>query len=496
MKNDEMLKIKSDWLYYLTTYGRGERDIKRPFSPFDWQRDVLSKVFERENGRLRHRICGLSTPRQVGKSLVGIRIAQVYMSLVPDSSVIIINSASEDSATQTIFNRLKNVLRNQKLFKRSFKFRKSLIENTELNCKAEVLSAEKLDVLGRTANCVIFDELWHLRPEKWALWSELLPSIATMTDRDAQVIAVSTAGPSNDPEQPMMNLYNHYVAKDMPELYFYYSTDAHISPLITPQSLAMQKKLMTSAYFKRNWLNQIGIHGESALEKADIDNMLSPDLVKVHKSSDATFIGIDLGLKKDLTALAIVGVSGKTYVLRHLRYWKPSKGRELNFDEFESAVEETLKAFPSFMSCDFDAYQSFRTVQKLKARYRDRVSSILFSSNYKKEILQNLIVMIKSGRFKVYGSGDEIEVLKRQFEGLVIDADWNSTHGKDGDDLIIAIAMALKKCVAVFPTFEGVNYGEVLRMNASTPDRESTREDIYLSPATNMAGRLTRDNQW
>lgn len=446
---------------------------------------------------LKHRICGISTPRQVGKTLLGVKIAQAYMSLVPDSNVIIINSASEDSATMTIFNRLKNVLRNQKLFKKSFKFRKSVIENVELNCKAEVLSAEKLDVLGRTASLIIFDELWHLPRERWGLWNELLPSIATMADRDAQLIAVSTCGPSNDPDQPMMCLYEHFLKEDMPELFFFYSADAHISPLITPASLAMQKKLMTSAYFKRNWLNMIGVHGESALEKEDISNMLSPTFTKEYKSSDASFIGIDLGLKKDLTALAVVGVSNKTYVLKYMQFWKPTKERELNFDKFEASVEETLQAFPSFMSCDFDAYQSFRTVQKLKSRYRDRVNAILFSANFKKEILQNLIVLIKSGRFKVYNSGDEIEMLKRQLEGLVIDADWNSTHGKDGDDLVIAIAMALKKCVEVFPTFEGVKYDEVEAMNRSAPDREtflSGNSDMYLTKETNK--RLTVENQW
>ena len=493
MKRMELLKIKNDWLYFLKTYATDERYIRKPFSPFGWQEQVLSDIFQKQDGRLKYRICGISTPRQVGKTLLAIRIAQVYMNLVPNSSVIIINSASEDSATQTIFNRLKNVLRNQRVFKSYFKHRKNIIENTTLKCKAEVLSAEKLDVLGRTANLIIFDELWHLAKEKWNLWNELLPAVATITDKDAQIVAISTAGISDDSEQPMMNLYNHHVAQDMPELYFYYSNDPFISPLITTQSLETQKRLMASAYYKRNWLNLVGVKGETALTKEDIFKLLSP-ISKVHSSMGCVFIGVDVGLKKDLTALAVIGLEGDNYVLKYLKYWKPQK--EMDFDELERFIYSLLKDFPNFMYVDFDAYQTFRTAQRLKNLYGDRINAIQFSANFKKELLKNLIVMIKSGKFKIYNSGDEIEVLKKQFGGLIIDSVWNSTHGKDGDDLVMAIGLALKRCVEVFPSSGNMRLDSDYEYIRSKKNQKTIWATEVTSPIFERDGRLTFKNQW
>jgi len=503
MKKNELKKILSDPLYFLTTYCVDEDDPKKPFIPFDWQAKVLSKIFSRDkNDKLNYIINCIATPRRQGKTTIGLRYCQYALTTGINKTILLVSAVSEENAINTLFTRLVKMLKHQKVLNKGFKYQRHTILSPSLNNKLIVTSSDNLSVLGHDASSVIFDEAWNLHPTKWNLWDDLTPTISARDD--GQIIASSTVGAgdyADDPNCPMMRLYNHHIKQSMPKLYFYYSQNPFLSPKITPEVLEMERKSQSQAGFKRNWENIIGAKGESALTDEEMKRLVAP-IPKTYRSVEPAFFGIDIGLKHDKTALAIVtpDIHAEIYILRYLQYWTPPKSG-MNFKELEQTVENLIKEYPNFHIL-FDVFQAFDLVSRLQAKYGDkRVQTIQFSQNYKRSLFQNFVTKSQEGKFKVYpeSEGKEISLFMSQLRGIVIGTDWNAKHGSQGDDLVIATAMALLKCAEVYPSHKsGISLSSDREYVMSQKSKKESvwSNKMHSSPIFEREERLSVHNQW
>ncbi len=89
--------------------------------------------------------------------------------------------------------------------------------------------------------------------------------------------------------------------------WFFDSLDGPQATWITPEALDEQRRLLPTIAFERLWLNRWAAGSGDAIASTDLDAALSLTGPSSPEPHVAYFAGLDLGLSRDSSALAIVG---------------------------------------------------------------------------------------------------------------------------------------------------------------------------------------------
>ena len=357
-----------------------KNELGQPFSLMDHQREILSLAFAFDpTGKLPYDTVVWSCPKKSGKTTIngGLTLWWAFTMEAPNEVLILANDLEQSLA-------------------RVYKTMDGLIEhNPQLRAEAEVqtktiylangttLSAISNDFAGAAGSnhgWLSYDELWAYTSESSRrLWEELTP----VPTRKNSLRFITTYAGFEGESQLLMDLYRQAVVEGErihPELPLYVNRPARIfaywdseprMPWQTPEYYESQRRTLRSSAFQRLHRNEWVSSEARFIEPAVYDQCVEPGL-----REDLTgnlFVGVDVGLKSDSTAIVAVKYdrfSGRLMVAGH-RIWHPRPGEILDLGSTLEFFIRGLSQRATLEKVLFDPSQMQRTAQLLREGFID-----------------------------------------------------------------------------------------------------------------------------
>jgi len=360
----------------------------------------------------------------------------------------------------------------------------SAVVNRRTESRADILTADVPSSHGARPDVLIANEVSHIPPQRWEFVENLFDNLAKKP-RGLGVI-LTNAGFKGSPAWRWREN-----ARESPRWWFQQVT--HPAPWIDPAELAEAESRNPPSRFKRLWRGVWSTGEGDALEESWIDAACT--LAGPAFESEPGFVycgGLDLSLRSDWSALAIVGKSvgwteriqgrerrpvtrlqkvledidifqdgggsaGRSAPeVKHvehpgtgevklvaLRVWKPTPGREVDLGEVERAVVEADRRFPLRLLF-VDEWQSAFLVRRLRDA-RINAETLAFSGGVLEEMAGCVLNGFRDGKVKVFPDEDLLRDLRNM---MLVERSYGvrleSPRGKHGHgDLVTALALAL-----------------------------------------------------
>jgi phage terminase large subunit-like protein len=175
---------------------------------------------------------------------------------------------------------------------------------------------------------------------------------------------------------------------------WYFSSRGQCASWISPKWLAQQKRSLPPHVFSRLhenlWIDGVGAY----LTEAEVHSIFTaealPETVK-------HFAGLDLGIVKDRSVLAVAGSATEgRVVVKALRTWVPPKGGKVDLQD----VEDTVAAVTGehlVAATIYDPHQAQHMAQRLRVRGLTMVE-YAFTSASRHDLFSKLLDLIRRGR--------------------------------------------------------------------------------------------------
>jgi phage terminase large subunit-like protein len=161
-----------------------------------------------------------------------------------------------------------------------------------------MLSADAATSYGITPHFVVVDELTHWPARD--LWDSLLSSAAKR--ESCLMLVISNAGYGDS-----WQWHTREAIRTDPDWYFS-RLDGPCASWITPKRLAEQRRLLPEIAYLRLWMNQWTAGQGDALREDDIRGATTLQGPLARSERGWVYVaGLDIGLSKDATALAVLG---------------------------------------------------------------------------------------------------------------------------------------------------------------------------------------------
>jgi len=174
----------------------------------------------------------------------------------------------------------------------------------------EILSCDVNNSYGLLPNFIVCDEITHWGPSGDQMFHSLLSSAAK---RSSCMFAILTNAGNGRGESWQWKIRES--AQQSPAWHFN-SLDGPKASWITPETLEEQRGFLPPKVYARLWENQ-WCSGGDALDADDIEACITADGPHHQEERGFDYIaGLDLGVKRDHTALVILGVHRKSQRIR------------------------------------------------------------------------------------------------------------------------------------------------------------------------------------
>ncbi|KKK78590.1 hypothetical protein LCGC14_2842040, partial [marine sediment metagenome] len=244
---------------------------------------------------------------------------------------------------------------------------------------------------------------------------------------------------------------------------YLYETNEIKSPLTNQDQVERDRKLMPEAVFARHYRN-IVMRGASFLSDEDIEAIIKPTGAREHIEPMGAYVGCDWGLTKDKCAITnLLALDDGRFVFDKCHVFRGSKSEPVDLNDAADMAESLYE--PGWtLSMLFDKWQAMSTIQRLQKKHGDDViQGFDFTKTNRKRLFKNIFTVVRDGRLVVFSdilmdcwkqscatcpdnlSCEECNAhdFLRELQGLRCDSDFNVTHGKRGDDITVATALAL-----------------------------------------------------
>jgi hypothetical protein len=303
-----------------------------------------------------------------------------------------------------------------------------------------------------------------------ALWVALVS--ATGKVEDAQIIVLSNAG--FDAERSWQWEVRNTAERS--DFGYLFSASGSIASWITPEWVEQMRELLPSAAFDRLisnvWTSGAGDFVDEAQWGRCVDESLEP---RARGTAGRHFAGLDLGLTRDRTALAIVHRDGDDVVLDDLTVWQGTKADPVSIVSVERALLDAGTRFAG-LRVSADPWQLKGSVERLRGHLH--ITEFVFSSSSVQKLSATLHHAITSARLRVFPDRE----LEREILALrVVETPngWKFDHRAGGfSDRAVALAMAILAA-------QGTRQSRP--MTSSVP-----RGSLPLSDQTTHADRVAR----
>ena len=292
--------------------------------------------------------------------------------------------------------------------------------------------------LGGLSRRVLFlaDELWVWQGRE--LWDAIFTAAPKSTDW--RIIVASNAG-----------FDTGSVAWEVRELcrapadarFYLYAPEGIVAGWIRPEDVEAQRRSLPAHVFQRLWQNKWTEGSGSFVTREQLDRNIDPDWRPQVAGADGVryFVGLDLGLRRDRTARAVVHYdrASDRVVLDDLKVWTPTSGQEIQIAEVEEDLEAVDRRFgwPAFY---LDPWQLIGSIQQLADSLN--VHEFKFTSESVRQLSENLYGLLKNGQMRLYPD-PELERELLRLEARQTGYGWRIDHRSGGySDRAMAIGMA------------------------------------------------------
>jgi len=409
--------------------------------------DLLAPAFERDEAGLpRFRLFYAELPRGHWKS-GGVAAIAVTEAVLESGTDVVIAAADRDQASIVGENVSGYLGRNAKLAALFDPKRDEWLVPSR-GSRIRVISSDAPTAwgLGGTHKRfrVVCDELTNWREQGEALWIAL--ASATGKVADAQTIVITNAG--FNAESSWQWRVRETAEREPWALLL--TTEGVLASWITDEWVEQMRALLPGAAFDRailnRWVAESGDFVTREQWRRCVDPGLKPQTQGVR---ELTYVGgLDLGLTKDRTALAVVHphpLDGQTIVLDELQIWAGTRAKPVEIATIERAVVDAKRRYPSLRVLA-DPWQLKGSIQRLS---KDGVSiaEFTFSSGSIAKLSSLLYELVSDASLRVF----EDRELEQEILGLQVvqtASGWRIDHRAGGfSDRAVALGMALTEAV-------------------------------------------------
>jgi len=249
------------------------------------------------------------------------------------------------------------------------------------------------------------------------------------------------------------------------------------SPWLDPAEIEEAKLRNSNARYKRLWRGVWASGGGDALDPADIEAAVNPRLLPmagvrpcdpndpqtkhlphlgpVQQITDddrrvfGFVAGLDIGIKRDHSALVILGANGETQRIRlaDCRNWAPPKGGEVDIQAIENAVLEANRRF-NLRAVHFDPHRASFLAQRLR-KQGVRMEERAFIGKNLDTMATTLMEVFRSRRIDLY---DQPRLVSDLMRLMIVEKSFGykleAIADADGHaDTAIALAIVLPAAV-------------------------------------------------
>jgi len=429
------------------------------FTDWGWQEQILTELMETldEDGKRQYTAGVVSTPRQQGKSLI-LQTIGAYFLYSGGTNLNIYSIACDFEQAKLVPDRVKTAIGFNPSLACDVKVTRNVIENLVNGNKWTILTSDKASAPGISADVILWDELGMLPEHSWDLFYLLLPT--TSARSEPLMIIASTVGESE--EGPLDDFMR--IGRDGAEIETYlYETNEIQSPLTNRKQIERDRKAMPPAVFARHYENII-MRGASFLSDDQIEAIIRPVPKNRPAITYGDYIGNDWGLTKDKCAVVRLGKeSPDMFQWTGSRVFKGTKEDPVDLNEATEVVREFYQAKRT-RKVIFDKWQAVQAIQTLQGEWgKSLVEGYDFTKPSRRKLFKCIFTVIRDRHLVIYsdilrdcwkrscgtcaqnltcGQQNSHEFL-RELQGLQCDSDFDVTHGRRGDDITVATALAL-----------------------------------------------------
>ncbi len=176
------------------------------------------------------------------------------------------------------------------------------VENLHTESVVHFATSDVLSAFGwKDCDLFVMDEVTHWGPRGEELWAAMYSAAGKR--RRAVVFALMNAGHADTWQRNLRDKAEHdprWAFSELPNA---------VASWITADRLADQAKYLPKIAYQRLWLNQWSLGSGDALSEDDIQaSITQPGPLPGPEPGWVYFAGVDLGLSRDASALAVVGL--------------------------------------------------------------------------------------------------------------------------------------------------------------------------------------------
>lgn len=414
---------------------------KKPMKLEGFQIQILDALYPKF-GVSKFDLAMIGLIRKSGKSTLisGLAIWHLCFANNPAPEVFIISGDLEQS--KIIFDR------SSKSIKRSPELRKVLtVQKSQITCDAtegvyRSLSGDIDTSLGKSPSFLAMDEFATSAEE---LYFNLISGFGARSSFGERTlgILIGTAGKSRSG-----GFYKMYQdlreGKDRKTFFFW--KEGKVASFTSESWLLRMRKVLPPQLFQRFMVNRWTSGEDSFISEEDIGRCLDLSLSPSGLAKEGVgryFLGLDIGIVKDRSAIAVVHKEEDKIVLDSLKVFQGSKDDPVLLSDLEEELRKANK-FWKRPVMRVDPWQAIGLQQKLKKEGLD-IELFNFSSESLAALSANLYTLLHNGKMKIFKDDHlisellSVKMLQNSRGGFRIDH-----KSSDFSDMTIALGIAAK----------------------------------------------------
>jgi hypothetical protein len=348
-------------------------------------------------------------------------------------------AATDQAQAGLVHDSLSGFIRRSELLSASLDVQRNRIVARSTGSTLEILASDSAGSWGLRPSLVLIDELAAWRgTNAESFLQALLSSLGKVAG--ARAIIATTAG--WDRNGIAWRLREQVAADDS----WIFSRRGQCASWVSPTFLEQQRRLLPAHVFQMLHLNEWTEAGGAFLTWAEIDAVFGPDLQPGSRPTQpaARYIGLDLAVAHDRTALAVCRNASGLCVVEELETWQGSPSNRVELSEVEEATANIALRIGAPVI--LDAWQGLLMAERLRARgVQTWVQQ--FTQQSRTKLYDTLLLLIREKRLRSF----EHELFREELLGLRwVDkgGSLRPDHPVDGhDDIAIAVGLAAQGIV-------------------------------------------------
>jgi phage terminase large subunit-like protein len=432
-------------------------DTRRPIELQPHQQQILRALFTRPYPRE----AVYSTVKKSGKTAIGALVAlYIGMCHAREGTEVIVAANDEEQATSRVFADIKFAVEHDPLFVRSSKDIQTKQITLRNGVVIRAISSDYGSAAGSRHALAVFDELWKYDSERAQRLYDELTAVPNLPF--SMRLVVSSAGFDGE-STTLKGLYERAMGgarlfEDLPvfrngRLFAYWDSgeEARRMPWLRGDEgaayYADQALELRPGQFRRYHLNEWVAGSESFITAAEWDacvNQAATPLLPGEKIAGAVHIGVDIGIRRD--ASAVVAVERQPDKIRLIAHhvWTPTPQTPVDVESWvEAYLRELLVGFRvRRVWCDPTQFEP--VIQRLQREGFSQVEAYPQTDTRLMPMANSLYEVLRSRKIELY---PDAAMRQSALQAVALDGRRGWHIGKEKTkhkiDSIVALAMAV-----------------------------------------------------